>query len=474
MSRVKIKSKTVRSTINDRDVLSMFHDVLGTSAGGAPLHIAQPKYERIKQHVDRYIALLDALHDSDAFSALPDEKSNLAGYITGLKILYSKQFTAPDIEKMLKELLAEEKKSAPETKAATSPEAKMRAALEAATETLPYNKLPKEVITEFNTAFTTAKEGTLVVTIIHTCKNLIAHKKALSNPAELRDKFLLQPPMTFSPLHELPSLNFKLFYVKLGVADRKFIMMVLHKLLSISHDVYDAISAPDMDVNEVVEIVMNSIGDVKKHIPRCDEAFDKIADSVSTLKGNFDGYYKDFVASGNPTIIMENFVVDVSKDPKTKASPKITRQFRQIIMHYRKLASQSSNDPKLQTLFNHVGKNFDELDKTDDVDSDDEGDEKDDAKSEEKAPSASSSASSLPAKKSDAAKRNQRRRAKKKGPKAAPADPSAPPSTRSADPSLGDELDAAESPFVEESPFVDPPAATNPLAAVTASMSGLL
>src|SRR5690606_16079398 len=116
---------------------------------------------------------------------------------------------------------------------------------------------------------------------------------------------------------------------------RQYLMVVLHKLYAIGHDVYEAVSAPDVNVNDFVEVIMGSIGDVQKHIPRCDAAFKKIIESVDLLKGNFGDYYKDFTASGNPTIIMENFVVDVSKN--TKSSPAVTAQFRRIIAHYRKL-----------------------------------------------------------------------------------------------------------------------------------------
>jgi hypothetical protein len=120
---------------------------------------------------------------------------------------------------------------------------------------------------------------------------------------------------------------------------------------------------------------MGSIEEVKKAIPRCDQAFQKIIDSISLLKGNFSNYYKDFTISGNPTIIMENFVLDVSKN--TKSSPTVMAQFRKIISHYRKLASQHASNPKLQSLFSQVDANFKELEKCESSDSssDNESDE---------------------------------------------------------------------------------------------------
>jgi len=169
--------------------------------------------------------------------------------------------------------------------------------------------------------------------------------------------------VSFAPLPDLSRVNFKQMYVddRLDPGDREFILVVLHKMYVISHDVYEAVSAPDIDVDEFVEVIMSSIGEVKKQIPRCDGAFQKIIESVDLLKGNFSGYYKDYVASSNPTIIMENFVIDVSKN--TQASPTVTAQFRRIISHYRKLASQQATNPKLQSLFAQVDANFAELEK---------------------------------------------------------------------------------------------------------------
>ena len=101
--------------------------------------------------------------------------------------------------------------------------------------------------------------------------------------------------------------------------DRTFILMFIAKLYEISYALYEIISSPDIDVDDFVKIIVSSIDTVKKHIPRCDDAFNKIIESIDILKNNFDGYYKEFVASNNPSIIMENFVLDVSKN--TKATP---------------------------------------------------------------------------------------------------------------------------------------------------------
>jgi hypothetical protein len=362
-SRVKVRSKVVKATLENKDVLDVFQGVLGTAEGSATLSITYPKYHRIQKHVDRFIKLLTVVARSQMIQHFPGPREHLDQYVAALYQQMATSFTAPDFTPWLP----------------------------AASLVDDYTKVPAEEVKKFNEVFALVKKCNLVNTIIVTCKNLIVHKKSIEDQSALKDRFLIKGSgMTFAPLPDLTQLNFKQLYIddKLTSGDREFILIVLHKMFTISHDVYEAVSSPDVDVNEFVDIIMSSISEVKKHIPRCDQAFQKIIDSVDLLKGNFGDYYKDFTASGNPTIIMENFVLDVSKN--TKSSPAVTAQFRRIIAHYRKLASQQTAHPKLQSLFDQVDANFKELEKRsraadettgDDEDSDDtiEGDDGADA-----------------------------------------------------------------------------------------------
>ena len=83
--RAKIKSKVVRATLANKDVLDMFQGVLGTSEGSATLSITHPKYLRMHEHIDRFIRLLTALHGSSLMSLFPGAKDHLGGYVDALK-----------------------------------------------------------------------------------------------------------------------------------------------------------------------------------------------------------------------------------------------------------------------------------------------------------------------------------------------------------------------------------------------------
>jgi hypothetical protein len=338
MSKIKIKSKVVKSTLQNKDVIDMFHGVIGTD--GASISIVHPKYQLIEKNVKRFLQILDMLYNEKFLDNFTTFKDNLDMYLFSLRRQFVSSFNAPNIDNFLSK--------GNEIVHRLSPVI------------IDYSGVPVETVNSFNEIYTEMKKCSLINTIIVTCKNLIPHKKSIEDVNELKDKFLLKGGLNFAPLPFL-IFNFKQIYIddRLSEENKDFLLVILHKLYTISHEIYDTISSPDIDVNEFVTIIMNSIDDVKKHIPRCDQAFNKIAESVDLLRGNFNSYYKDYISSNNPTIIMENFVLDVSKN--TRASPILTAQFRKIISHYRKIASQQASNPKLQTLFQQVDKNFQEL-----------------------------------------------------------------------------------------------------------------
>ena len=336
----KIKNKVVQATIRNRDVIDLFQGVLGIGGGDFNIEIVYPKYRKVAEHCSRFLRLLETFLTSALMKKFPAEAALLADHAAALRKQEAATFRAPDLEALHPPGLFE----------------KMNGKLAV------YTEVTREEYEAFLAAYKLLKESDLIAAIVLTCKYLIRHKKYLGDPAQLSDCFLVRRAgQVLAPLPGV-AVNFKQMYVsdRIDAAERKLILMILHKMFRISHDVYDTMSSPDVDVNEFVQIVMTSIGEMRRQIPRCTEAFDKIVESVNLLKENFGGYYKDFIATSNPMIIMENFVVDVSKT--TKAPLRVTGQFQKIIRHYRKMAQQV-HSPKLKTLFQQIDKNFQELEK---------------------------------------------------------------------------------------------------------------
>jgi hypothetical protein len=336
--KTKFISKTAKSTLRNRDVVDMFNGIMDNK--NTTLSVIHQKYQRLSRHTDRFIMLLRMLSRSCIIKKFPTIENALVKYVDHLNDLYLKWFNLPDLSSYIKET------SVPSLEK----------------QEVDYSNVPKDIASNFSSGFEHMKKNELLGIIIVTCKNLLPFKGYISDQDNLRDKFILKSGgLTISPLPDLQSLNFKHIYIddKLNSEDRRFLLLILHKLYMISHDVYEAVVSPDVDINDFVNIVLQSVNEIRKQIPRCNMAFDKIIESIGLLRENFTDYYKDYVASNNPTIIMENFVLDVSKTAKSNV--KLTQQFRTIISHYRNLVSQKTYNPKLKSLFEQVDANFKEL-----------------------------------------------------------------------------------------------------------------
>jgi hypothetical protein len=354
MGRSKVTSKVVKSTVGNQDVIGMFQDMLGMGEGpSGNVKIIYPKYEKLKTAIRRYVKLFDLLSIANAVKRNKNILEYTLKYVSDLKLVTETMFQVRDLTKM---------------------------------EQIDPSTLPKDDQVMILNNYKQIKDSKLVESIILTCKNLIRYRKYLEKQGELSDKFILKMPgLQYSPIYGATGINFKILYsdITLKPEDKSYLLTILHKLYTISHEIYEILTSPDIDIEEFVTIIMSSVDDVRKQIPRCDDAFNKILESVDLLRHNFGDYYKDFVSSNNSSVIMENFIIDVSEN--TNPSPKLTAQFRKIISHYRKIASQQNNNPKLKMLFSHIDKNFQELDKlsrgkTEEVSdieeiSDEEGDE---------------------------------------------------------------------------------------------------
>ena len=339
-----INSKLVKQTIGNKDIIGTFEELLGTKEDSINLPITHPKYVKIESNAMRFLKLLNLLSKSKFMNNFESINNDLLEYIKLLEKNHTEVFTAPDLENYI---IKDEKTLEPPS----------------------YKSVPDNVKKEFGIVYNKSKKSNIVNIVIVICKNLIVYKKYIENKDELSDLFITKSAGNkITPFPELDSLNIKRIYNddSLNSNDRKFILVSLSKLYEISYEMYTILSNPDVDVDQFITIIISSIDIVKKQIPRCNEAFDKIVKSVGILKSNFNGYYKDFMSCNNPSIIMENFILDVSKD--TTANKKITSQFRRIISHYRNLAGKRPMDDRVNTLFKHVDKHFDVLDKLTDND----------------------------------------------------------------------------------------------------------
>lgn len=301
------KVKIAKKQIGDKSIVNMFNQMLGT--GDIDPAIVRPKYDKIKTKV-RSTAKLLQTSTQDVFSKFGQDGG------------------CDEINKYVKNL-----------------------------NSIEFKEEFKEK-NELGECYTKLKENHYVKLMIITCKALIPYKNQLSTDGDFDDSFIARiPGFDFCPF-PFSSFNIKSMWMSKKIDDRikKYTFTVLRIILNNCKDVYETITSPDVDVKEFSKVIIKSISEVKKSIPRCDKAFAKIEESVSLLENNFNGYYKDFIQSQNPSTIIESFVIDVSNNGN--ADVQTTRQFRKIIDYYRKATHGKIKDPKIKKVFDMLNSNF--------------------------------------------------------------------------------------------------------------------
>lgn len=208
--------------------------------------------------------------------------------------------------------------------------------------------------------YKTLKENAYLKKIIITGSTLSAHKIHITNIDKLDDIFIIREPgLTLQPL-SFSTLDLKTIWsFDINEKAKKFIMSILRHTYLIGIDTYDIVTSPDVDIKKFSKILVTSLAKMKKMIPRCDQAFGIIENSVQLLEDKFKGYFRGSVEAGNPNIIIESFIVDISTSQK--ASPVVTSQFRKIVSFLKERSAQN-NDPKIKKLFSMLNGQFSAVD----------------------------------------------------------------------------------------------------------------
>lgn len=345
MSRVKIKEKAVK----DPELIELFNNMLGE--GTPDPSIVIPKYESIMKNSREIIQLLESFLRSPLHDVFVNDFVKGFSEVRSFIKTASDQIEAMTLEKNDKILTGEdlnEINSHPE---------RMKEYME--------NIQLQYKISNLGEAYKKLKGSELVKEMVMTLRNLnnslMLEKDRVKAPMHgLEDKDKLSPDFIincdgdFLELFSFSTLDFKQIYLneQMNPEFSKYLLFLLHLLHKKVGAIVKDVTTPDIDVDKFAEVLIRNIAEVRKHIPRCDKAFDKIANSVDMLKQNFGEYYKDFISSQNPGIIIENFVSDVAQT--SKADIATTNQFRRIIQFYRKSMSGKVKNPKIKKLFEIV------------------------------------------------------------------------------------------------------------------------
>lgn len=321
-ARVKIIQKNT-------DLMDVVNSVMGQ--GGESLKIVFPKYKEIITTINKYIKFLTFLRDSNIFENLPQQKAHVVNYVNSIKM----PTYEPELNKYTTNSLG--------------------------LEYINYTEVTKQDADVIIDNYKKLKASAIYASIIKTHSNLKQVEQYISSK---NDKFLIEiSTNSFEPISGL-ILDFKFLYN--AEQWRPFIMSYLNNILIVSGRLVELHNQPDIDIDDMIEIVRANLNTLKKQLPRNDDAFNEILKSMELLKTNFGEYYKDFTATNNPSLIMESFIKDVAKKGESSgvaASPKIAIQFKNIINHYRKLMAARGNDPKVNTIFKYLDENIAEYEK---------------------------------------------------------------------------------------------------------------
>jgi len=322
------RTKVVKQNIDQDGMSEMFNQLLGDERS-LDINIIKDKYMKLKTNIERLYKLLESFKKTIYMKVLANIPNidiyikNISGFIDDAKSVFPENIEDKDLIRF----------------------------------------------------YLMTKEHKVVKDSIHICKNLIIYKKYIENNEDLSDSFIRSSKNR--EIKIFPNCDFDIKYLysfsKIDDSIKKYILIFLNMIYNTTYDIYQVITSPDVDISKFSEIIISSISQAKKMVPRAGKAFKKIEESVDLLQANFGNYYKDFISTKNPSIIIENFILDCGKEQGENVDTDLLRQFQKIAMFYKKKSAGKIKDTRINQIFEMLDKNFAMLDvkETDNV-SDDE------------------------------------------------------------------------------------------------------
>ena len=339
-ARVKVKKvNLIKNTSEDPDIADIFKDMMN---GSIKIDIVHRKYKLIYETACRYKNLINILIPQCA------NDQYIKKFYREICDSITREFNAEDLDKYFTNPLAAPKDV--------------------------YDSISAANKARYIDTYKRVKVCNYVNSIVITLNNINSKKLNFMDEVKLPGgKFSYVPKQgklpsayitkyagnEWCPISGAEALNIKQIYIMSQTQDDKdFLLMWIQKLYEICYKMYETLNIPDIDPDDFIKIVKVSIEKLKKQIPRCGKAFKKIEESISMLKDNFTNYYKDYITSNNPSIIIESFISDVSKESGNDIE--LAREFRSIINYYKKMVKQQkeTGNSKLNKVFSHVESQF--------------------------------------------------------------------------------------------------------------------
>lgn len=353
--KVKVAKRKMKS--GNPGLQKMFNQMLGVQ--DADPSIIESKYEDMHKNMSLVVRFWDNFIRSPYFSNLLNEfagaMDEIATFIKLSKVELKEYYLKPSNKKQSTTLTNNSQKSILDEllKSGSS-----------------YNS------TELNRAYRGLKNSKFHS---HLMKTLNSIKLALNNERErantpvsnldlrdhLSDSFIINSDGGTLKLLSFTKWDFKVLcssqYYK---SFRKYMLLLLHLTYITIDKIYRITITPDIDIDGFSEMMIGNITDLRKNpeLRECADAFRKLESSLDMLKGNFHDYYKGFMQTGNPGVIVEGFIKDIIK--KSGKNVKLSKQFLKLNNFIKKRMKSRPNaktNPQFATLLSMVDQNIGKL-----------------------------------------------------------------------------------------------------------------
>ncbi len=182
-------------------------------------------------------------------------------------------------------------------------------------------------------------------------KEMDNEKHDLEDPSDLKSDFLIS--VNRAILFRFSSTDFRSYFITdIDEETQSYIRKWLYLAYNVCRCLLDEHCKPNIEAQEYIGVILESIKVARKQISRCGDAFNMMEKMIHKFEEKFPTYYKYFVLTDNPYIILERYIKDVAEEAKS-TNAKTRGQFRRILTHFsKKLNEVPTGDNDIREVMN--------------------------------------------------------------------------------------------------------------------------
>jgi hypothetical protein len=347
-------SKAHMKVLNSKEVQGVFGDMLGMGQGDPALcHV---KLTRVRDQFTRIVKVLEALaRVSGVAEFAPGVSAALAEYAERLAEMGAACLIVP----VEREDLGDTPVSFPDI-AEAYPFADPSEALMYG-DAVPYDidSCPRPVLEAWFVEYKKALGSPAVEAATRLVGNLEEFKAYLDpegvhsgTPAETNYLFAPFDAQAGAP-EALAGFDFRgLAEIPEFAADagsKQITHLIFRKLYAVLAEFNAVYYMPDIDPEQLSQVIMGSLELLKKDVTGCDDAFKALSRSAGLFHTNFPKYYKELTNTGSTFSVLELFIREISGE----MTGKVATQFGRLVGHIQSKANKATaNDAIGSALLN--------------------------------------------------------------------------------------------------------------------------